>query len=81
MHPISDDHVTLDDLRAVHPGTPGAGDGNVWIAALEDGWLPSEIIRSAELYARLIARQGGSPLSVEAWLRRSLGGPPARSRL
>jgi hypothetical protein len=70
-----DDEVTVDDLRAIHPGAPGEGDAGAFLAALDEGWPPGEVLTQAVMHARLARQQDTPPLPVEPWLR-SLGSPP-----
>lgn len=71
-----DEQVTLDDLRAAHPGAPGPGDGTAWIAALEEGWRPTQILASARLYGHLVKNHPDTPpKALEKWLQTSLGRP------
>lgn len=70
-----DDEVTVDDVRAIHPGAPGEGDVGAFLAVLDEGWRPGEVITQAAMHARLARRQCTPPVPVEPWLR-SLGSPP-----
>lgn len=71
----ADDEVTVDDLRAIHPGAPGEGDAGAFLAVQDEGWSPGEVLMHAVAFARLLSQQKTAPVPVETWLW-SLGSPP-----
>lgn len=78
-HDDDDEELTVDDLRAVHPGAPGPGDAGALLAALDEGWLGEHIVMHAKRLGELVKRHGTEPPPVEPWLV-ALGRPPKQGR-